>query len=146
MSKLNKRSSLTVGNIISTRYRFFPAISAVLVAAGITLSGCATAMDKDDKGSAPKYPPADVPTFSGEVGKSLLFSNKRVALVFAVDEAGNVQVFRDAATKAFITGDLALHPLKADSIASFKSFAIIKTTNPKICWPTSDGTAKCIEY
>ncbi len=134
---------LSQGVIASTRHKCLSVFSATLVIAGILLTGCATAADKDD---AVKYRSVDVPTFDGGTAKELAFSKKRIALVFAVDEDGKIQAFRAPETKAFTAGDLALHPLHAESIAAFKSFAIIKTTNPKICWSGSDGTCYCISY
>ena len=117
----------------------FSVVSAVL---GIMLAGCVTA---GEKVSTPQQK-SDVPTFGAGTAKELAFSDMRVTLVFAVDEDGKVQEFRAPGTKTFTVRDLAAHPLKAGSIAAFEAFSIIKTTNPKICWPTIGGTLKCVEW
>jgi len=103
--------------------------------AGIAISGCATAGER-----------GKVPTFGDATAKELAFSDKRVTMVFAVDESGRVQEFRAFGTKTFTVHDLAAQPLKAGSIAAFESFSIIKTTNPKVCWPSRDGSTQCVEW
>lgn len=131
------------GAVASTRLKSLSVFSTILATVGFLLTGCATAADKDD---AVKYRSVDVPVFDGGTAKELSFSKKRLALVFAVDEDGKVQVFRAPETKAFTAGDLASRPLHAGSIAAFESFAIIKTTNPKLCWTSGDGSCHCITY
>jgi len=111
------------------------ALSAVVLAVGIVMSGCATAGDR-----------GKVPTFGDATSKELAFSDKRVTLVFAVDESGKVQAFRASGTKTFTVNDLLAQPLKAGSIAAFESFSIIKTTNPKVCWPNRAGGTDCVEW
>lgn len=143
MSQLNVFSRLSQGAVATPRRKGLSAVSVTLAMVGLLMTACVTAADRDD---AAKYSPADVPVFDGGTAKELSFSKKRLALVFAVDEDGKVQVFRAPETKVFSAGDLAQHPLHAGSIAAFKSFSIIKTTNPKICWLTSDGTCHCIYY
>lgn len=110
-------------------------LSAVILVWGFAMFGCATAGEKNK-----------VPTFGEATAKELAFSDKRVTLVFAVDESGRVQEFRASGTKTFTVQDLGAHPLKAGSIAAFESFSIIKTTNPKVCWPGKDGTTQCVEW
>lgn len=115
-----------------------------LAAAGIMLAGCAMA---GEGGYTPKPPQSgDVPTFGAGTAKELSFSNKRVTVVVAVDEDGRIQQFRAPGTKYFTVRDLMRTPLKADAIASFESFSIIKTINPKICWPSRDGGTSCVEW
>lgn len=110
-------------------------LSAFVLAAAIAISGCATAGER-----------GEVPTFGDATAKELAFNKKRVTLVFAVDEDGNVQRFRARDTKFFSVRDLTAQPLKAGSIAAFESFSIIKTTNPKVCWPNAGGGVDCVEY
>jgi hypothetical protein len=129
--------------------RSLSAIVAVSAAAGIMLAGCVTAAENIEKaeksGNATQYP-AKVPAFGPAVAKELASNGKRVTMVFAVDENGQVQAFRSPETRAFTARDLEKRPLKADSIAAFESLAIIKTTNPKVCWTGSNGTLWCVCY
>jgi hypothetical protein len=120
-------------------------IVGALAATGIMLAGCATA---GERGDSPRKPPhqRDVPTFGEGTIKELSFGNKRLTMVVAVDEDGKIQEFRAPGTKFFSVRDLDKQPLKAGSIASFESLSIIKTTNPKICWPRGDGAVCCVEW
>jgi len=133
MSKEHAVSSLY--RQVSSSHGPSQVLSVVVLMAGIAISGCATAGER-----------GKVPTFGDATAKELAFSDKRVTMVFAVDESGRVQEFRAFGTKTFTVHDLAAQPLKAGSIAAFESFSIIKTTNPKVCWPSRDGSTQCVEW
>ena len=136
-------------DVVSSRRRSVSMASFVVTVVGIMLAGCVTAAEysgKPEKGDAASRQPANVPVFGPAVAKELASGGKRVTVVFAVDETGKVQAFRASETKAFTTGDLATQPLHADSISAFESLAIIKTTNPKTCWVSRNGTATCVCY
>ena len=144
MSPKAKRSRSPQRKAAAERNRPLYSVIAALAVVGIFVAGYfAVAAYKD---SAATYPPTEVPVFDSGTMKELTFGKKPLAMVLAVDEDGNIQAFRAPGTKAFTAGDLAERPLKADSIAAFRSLSIIKTTNPKICWTGSDGTVYCITY
>lgn len=132
--RASEHSNFSLSNKAS-KIGFSQALVSVLLMLGVVMFGCATAGEKEK-----------VPTFGEATAKELSFSDKRVTLVFAVDESGKVQEFRAHGTKTFTARDLERQPLKAGSIAAFESFSIIKTTNPKVCWPGNDGTTRCVEW
>ena len=143
MSKQENGSLFFMNDVRAMLCRPSSIFIGALAAVGIMLAGCATA---GERSYPPKPQPSDIPTFGAATAKELSFSGKRVTVVVAVDEDGKIQEFRAPGTKAFTVRDLAKNPLKADSIAAFESFSIIKTTNPKICWPSRDGSVSCVQW
>ena len=126
--------------------RCSPVFVGALAAVGIVLAGCATAGEKGYPASPRPGDAGGVPAFGAGTAKELSFSDKRVTLVFAVDENGKVQAFRAPGARAFTVRDLVAQPLKADFIEGFESCAIFKSKNPKICWPDRGGSTSCVEW
>jgi hypothetical protein len=78
-----------------------------------------------------------------EAQKLLSFGDKELAVVFAVDRAGNTRAYYNGKAKK---GASINFPQKKDELAGMTNITVFQTKNPKTCWIDGQGYQQCVEW
>lgn len=109
-------------------------LAGIVIGAGV--AGCAPPPPQKAE-----VPPLRSRPLNSATEQALNFTENKLAVVFAIDNKGNIQPYRRSQASA---APVEL-PIKSATVLDFKSISLF-IFNPKVCWKTSDGDKECITY
>jgi hypothetical protein len=72
--------------------------------------------------------------------------NESLAVVFAIDSEGNLHTLVPETAQEERSLCNFYFPLATGDVIKLRGLTIWKTSNPKMCWVTTDGERRCIDW